>query len=269
MSAMCQFFGISRAAYYAWVKKMNRPDPDTEQLGWVQEAYQVSRRTYGYRRITWWIGKHKGKTINHKAVLRLMNKLNIHSIVRKRKPYKKVTQLETYHRYDNLLNREFAATRPNQKWVTDITFVATQQGWGYLSTIKDLFDGFIVAHEFGRENSQTLVNRTLQKAAQNEKVTAELLLHSDQGYQYTSQAYFVLTQQYTITPSMSRRGNCWDNAPMESFFGHLKEEALRQVRKPSFDEARQIIDEYIRFYNYERIQLKTRQTPFETRCLSL
>jgi len=265
---MCQFFGIARAAYYAWVKKMDQPDPDTERLEWVQEAYQKSRRTYGYRRITCWIGKYKGQTVNHKAVLRLMNKLNIHSIARKRKPYKKVTGLETYHRYDNLLNRDFIATRPNQKWVTDITFVATQQGWGYLSTIKDLFDGFIVAHQFGRENSQALVNKTLQKAIQNEKVTAELLLHSDQGHQYTSQAYFVLTQQYTITPSMSRRGNCWDNAPMENFFGHLKEEALRQVRNPSFEEAHQIIDDYIRFYNYERIQLKTRQTPYEIRCLS-
>jgi transposase InsO family protein len=266
---MCQFFGISRAAYYAWVKTMDQPDPDSERLAWVQEAYQTSRRTYGYRRITWWIGRHKGKTINHKAVLRLMNKLNIHSIVRKRKPYKKATQLDTYHRYDNLLNREFTATRPNQKWVTDITFVATQQGWGYLSAIKDLFDGFIVSYAFGRENSQALVNKTVQNAAQNDKVTAELLLHSDQGHQYTSQAYFVLTQQYTITPSMSRRGNCWDNAPMENFFGHLKEEALRQVRTPSFEEARLIIDEYIAFYNYERIQLKTRQTPYETRCLSL
>lgn len=269
MKALCQFFGISRAAYYAWVARMDRSDPDAARLEWVQEAYQKSRRTYGYRRITWWIGKHKGQTINHKAVLRLMNKLHIHSIARKRKPYKKMTALGIYHRYDNLLNREFTATRPNQKWVTDITFIATQQGWGYLSTIQDLFDGFIVAHEFGRENSQALVNMTLQQAAQHEKVTAGLLLHSDQGHQYTSQAYFVLTQQYTITPSMSRRGNCWDNAPMENFFGHLKEEALRQVRNPSFEEARQIIDDYICFYNYERIQLKTRQTPFETRCLSL
>ena len=265
---MCLFFGTSRAAYYAWVKKMDCSDPDQEPLEWVREAYQASRRTYGYRRITLWIGKHKGKVINHKAVLRLMNKLNLHSIVRKRKPYKKVTDLGTYHRYDNLLNREFTATRPNQKWVTDITFVSTQQGWGYLSTIKDLFDGFIVAHEFGRENSQALVNKTLQKATHNEKVTAELLLHSDQGHQYTSQAYFVLTQQYNITPSMSRRANCWDNAPMENFFGQLKEEALRQVRNPTFEEARRIIEDYVCFYNYERIQLKTRQTPFERRCLS-
>lgn len=268
MKAMCQFFGISRAAYYAWVKQMDQPDPDKERLEWVQEAYQKSRRTYGYRRITWWIGKHKGQTINHKAVVRLMHRLDLRSIARKRKPYKKVTELGTYHRYENVLNRDFTATRPNQKWVTDITFIATQQGWAFLSIIKDLFDGFIVAHEFGKENSQALVNKTIQKAAQNEKVTAELILHSDQGHQYTSQAYFVLTRQYPFTPSMSRRGNCWDNAPMENFFGHLKEEVLRQVRNPSFEEARQIIDDYIRFYNYERIQLKTRQTPYEIRCLS-
>ena len=101
----------------------------------------------------------------------LIYKLNIHSIARKRKTYKKVTLLETYHRYDNLLNPEFTATRPNQKWVTDITFVATQQGWGYLSTTQDLFDGFIFAHQFGRENSDALANKTLQKDVQNEQVT--------------------------------------------------------------------------------------------------
>ena len=268
MKAMCAFFGISRAAYYDWMEQMDRPDPDAERLEWVQEAYQKSRRTYGYRRIGLWIAKNKGISINHKAVLRLMHKLNIHSVARKRKIYKKMTELGTYHRYENVLNRDFQATRPNQKWVTDITYISTQQGWGYLSTIKDLFDGFIVAHHFGRENSQALVNKTLQQAMQKEKVTRELLLHSDQGHQYTSQAYFVLTQQYTITPSMSRRGNCWDNAPMENFFGHLKEESLRQVCNPTFEEAHQIIDDYVCFYNYERIQLKTRQTPYETRCLS-
>ena len=268
MKAMCQFFGVSRAAYYAWVKQMDQPDPDEERLEIVREAYHKSRRTYGYRRICLWIGKNKEVTVNHKAVLRLMRKLKIQSVARRRKNFKKATELGTYHRYENVLKRDFSATRPNQKWVTDVTYVATQQGWGYLSTIKDLFDGFIVAHEFGQENSQTLVNKTIQKATQKEKVTAELLLHSDQGHQYTSQAYFVLTQQYNITPSMSRRANCWDNAPMENSFGHLKEESLRQVHNPTFEEARQIIDDYICFYNYERIQLKTRQTPFETRCLS-
>jgi putative transposase len=265
---MCQFFDVSRAAYYDWVQRMDQPDPDAERLQMVQEAYQKSRLTYGYRRIALWIRKNKEVVVNHKAVLRLMRNLNIQSIARKRKNFKKMSELGIYHRYENVLNRDFSATRANQKWVTDVTYISTQQGWGYLSTIKDLFDGFIVAHEFGRENSQALVNKTVQKAVQKEKVTAELLLHSDQGHQYTSQAYFVLTQQYNITPSMSRRANCWDNAVMENFFGHLKEESLRQVHNPTFEEARRIIDDYVCFYNYERIQLKTRQTPYERRCLS-
>ena len=269
VKAMCVFFGVSRAAYYTWVKEMDQPDPDTERKQLIQEAYEKSHKSYGYRRITLWLRKHKGICINHKAVLRLMSRMNIHSVARKRKIYKKVTELGTYHRYENVLNREFIADQPNQKWVTDITYIDTQQGWCYLSTIKDLYDGFIVAHGCDLNNSVSLVTRTVRLAKQKEKVTDGLILHSDQGAQYTSQTYHdVLTQEYHITPSMSRRGNCWDNAPMENFFSHLKEEYLRQFKKTTFKEMEQLIDEYIYFYNYERIQLKTKQTPFETRCLS-
>jgi transposase InsO family protein len=268
VKAMCEFFGISRAAYYQWGQRLSQPDRDQERMALVQEAYEQSHKTYGYRRIAFWIGKHKHVQINAKAVLRLMNKMNLRSIARQPKLYKKMTDLDIYHRYENVLNRQFTASQPNQKWVTDVTYIPTQQGWAYLSTIKDLFDGFIVAHQVGKENSLALVLNTLKQAKQNEKVTDGLILHSDQGHQYTSQAYFVLTQQYTITPSMSRPGNCWDNAPMENFFGHLKEEAFHQVRHPTFEEAKQIIDDYVYFYNYERIQLKTRLTPYETRGLS-
>lgn len=179
-----------------------------------------------------------------------------------------MSKLEIYHRYENILNRDFSATGPNQKWVTDITYIATKQGWVYLSVIKDLYDGFIVAHAVNRSNSVELVTQTLKKALENEKVTDGLILHSDQGHQYTSHAYHVLTQQYSMSPSMSRRGNCWDNAPMENFFGHFKEEALRHIPIPSFEEVQLIIDEYIYFFNYLRIQLKTRQTPYQRRCLS-
>jgi putative transposase len=267
VNEMCSFFGISRAAYYAWRRRMDRPDPDQERLEQVSEAYAASKRTYGYRRIELWLRQKRGLVINHKAVLRLMNRLGIHSVARRRKLYRKMSQLETYHRYENILNRDFGASRPNQKWVTDITYVATQQGWAYLSTIKDLFDGFIVAHVMSPSPSVALVTRTLKLAHEKEVVTDGLILHSDQGHQYTSQAYHVLTQQYNITPSMSRRANCWDNAPMENFFGHLKEEALRQIKTPTYEEAKQVVDEYIYFYNHERIQLKTRQTPYQRRCL--
>jgi transposase InsO family protein len=265
---MCRFFGVSRAAYYAWVKGLDPPDPDRERMEQVQEAYEKSHQTYGYRRITLWLQKRKGIHINHKTVLRLMNKLNIRSVARKRKIFRSLAKAKIHHHYANILNQEFVASQPNQKWVTDVTYIATRQGWAYLSTIQDLFDGFIVAHQVGRENSLGLVLNTLKQAKQKEQVPNGLLLHSDHGHQYTSHDYAFLTKHYVITPSMSRPGYCWDNAPMENFFSHLKEEALRPYPIPSFEEAKHMIDDYIHFYNYERIQLKTRQTPYETRCLS-
>ncbi|MGZ6346898.1 MAG: IS3 family transposase [Anaerolineales bacterium] len=267
MKAMCIFFGISRAAYYAWSKRIEAPDMDSERMARVLEAYQTSHRTYGYRRITIYLQAQRQMCINHKAVLRLMNKLGIHSVARKRKIFKKMDGIESTHRYPNLLARDFTATRPNQKWVTDVTYIHTQQGWAYLSTINDLFDGFIVAHQFGRDNSISLVTGTIKLANQKERIVDKLVLHSDQGYQYGSHPYHALTTACGITPSMSRRGNCWDNAPMENFFGHLKEEAIRHYKNPTFQEAQQIIDDYIYFFNYERIQLKTKQTPYQLRCL--
>ncbi len=147
--------------------------------------------------------------------------------------------------------------------------MATREGWSYLSVIKDLFDGFIVAHHLSRDDSIGLVTRTIQLAQQEVQDVKGLLLHSDQGFQYRSDPYRVLMGAYGMIPSMSRRGNCWDNAPMENFFGHLKEEALRpQGKLTTFQEAQRLIDEYVHFFNYERIQLRTRQTPYQLRCLS-
>lgn len=265
---MCAFFGVSRAAYYAGIKKFEVQDRDMEKMKLVQKVWESSHKTYGYRRVMMALAQKEKINLNHKTVLRLMNKLDIRSNARKPRVYKKLEESELYHRAENVLNRDFKATKPNQKWVTDVTYIATQQGWAFLSTIKDLYDGFIVAHTFGQSNSVQLVIEMLKLAKQKEKVTDGLILHSDQGHQYTSQAYHVLINQYNITPSMSRPGNCWDNAPMENFFSHLKEEFLRHVKNPSLEQARQLIDDYIHFFNYERIQLKSKQTPFQLRCLS-
>lgn len=268
VTALCAFFGISRAAYYAWVMRMAQPDPDEPRLQLVQEAYSTSHRTYGYRRIQIWLARQRGIRLNHKTVLRLMQKLGIRSIARRWRPWR-LGVAETEHRYPNRLARNFAAQRPNEKWVTDITTVPTQQGWGYLSTIQDLYDGFIVAYVFGSQNSLGLVQRTLALARQQEPALTGVILHTDQGNQYCSHAYHVLTQQAEIVPSMSRRGNCWDNAPIENFFSHLKEEALRHYRHLTFRDMQQVIDDYMAFYNYERIQLKTKLTPYERRCQSV
>lgn len=169
------------------------------------------------------------------------------------------------YRYPNLLNRDFKANKPNQKWVTDISYIKTAQGTLYLSVIRDLYDNSIVAYKTGTKQNINLVLSTIRAAKRKEKVTAELQLHSDQGFQYTSHAYFKLTQSYGITPSMSRRGNPYDNALAENFFSILKTECIYRTKLKTYEEARLLIDEYIHFYNYERLQLKTKLTPIEYR----
>jgi transposase InsO family protein len=195
-----------------------------------------------------------------------MKKIGIQSVARRRRPYTHYSDI--IHRYENVLNRDFKAERPNQKWVTDITYIHTQQGVLYLSAIKDLYDGFIVSYRMGTEQSINLVTMTIQDALLKEKAAGGLALHSDQGFQYTSHAYFRLTKDYDIKPSMSRRGNCLDNACIENFFGMLKTEWIQRRKFATADEAREAVEQYIYYYNYERCHLKTRLTPYERRCQS-
>jgi transposase InsO family protein len=190
-----------------------------------------------------------------------MNKYGLLSKIRRRKKYQRMGQ--QIHKYENLLNRNFVADRPNQKWVTDISSIHTAQGILYLSIICALFDNSIVAYKTGTEQTVNLILNTIKLAMEKGTATGELHLHSDQGFQYTSQAYFNLTREYGITPSMSRRGNCYDNALAENFFSILKTECIYRHKLNSFNEARQLIDEYIDFYNNERIQTKTCLTPLE------
>ena len=262
ISEMCRFFEVSRSGYYAYIGRMNRPAKDLALAEKIRQCQTESRNTYGYRRVHIWLARN-GICCNPKTVLRVMNKYHLLSAVR-RKRY--VRYGEALHRYPNLLNRNFAAERPNQKWVTDISYIRTAQGFLYLSIIRDIYDNSIVAYKTGTEQNIHLVLNTIKAAKRKEKVTAELQLHSDQGFQYTSQAYFKLTQQYGITPSMSRRGNPYDNALAENFFSILKTECINRVKIQSYEEAKSLIDDYIYFYNHQRIQTKTKLTPLELRC---
>ena len=184
---MCQFFGISRAAYYVWRKHLDQPDAQQARKALIQEAYEASHQTYGYRRITIWVAKKKGVQINHKETLRLMRLMGIRSVIRRKKYHQQGAGQNYSRRYPNLLQRNFAAMCPNQKWGTDVTFIPTTQGTLYLSVIKDMFDGFIVGYEMSSTNSVAMVLRTLTQALQKEKIHAGLILHSDQGHQYCSQ----------------------------------------------------------------------------------
>jgi putative transposase len=262
----CAYLGVSRSAYYAWVQKMDQPDPDQERMQLVQEAFEQSRKTYGYRRVQIWIERQYGIKINHKTVLRLMRKLNIRSIARQKNPYRhNINRYGVIHTYPNLLARDFKTQGPNEKWGTDITYVRTQKGFVYLAVIKDFFDGMILGYTISRIPSTRIILQALRSAASHVSSTKGIVLQSDQGAQFQSSAYHLLTSQLGISPSMSRRGTCLDNAPTENFFSHLKEELLKHITIKDFHEAVHIVEDYIHFFNHERIQLKTKLTPFEFR----
>ena len=261
ISEMCRFFDVSRSGYYDYVKRMDIPAKDLPLAEKIKECQIKNGKTYGYRRVHIWLEK-QGIHHDPKTILRVMQKYNLLSVIR-RKRYRNYG--EHIHRYPNILNRNFKADRPNQKWVTDISYIKTGQGTLYLSVIRDLYDNSIVAYKTGTEQNINLVLRTIKAAKIKEKITAELQLHSDQGFQYTSQAYFNLTKSYGIIPSMSRRGNPYDNAMAENFFSILKTECIYRTKLRTYEEARLLIGQYIDFYNNERIQLKTKLTPIEFR----
>ena len=194
-----------------------------------------------------------------------MKKYDLLAEIRRRRRWQQMGQ--QLHKYENLLNRDFHAETPNSKWVTDISYIQTKQGVLYLSMIRDLYDNSIVAYKTGTEQTVNLVLDTIRLAMKQvkKKAAEELQLHSDQGAQYASQAYFELTQQYGITPSMSRRGNPYDNAMTENFFSILKTECIYRHKPATFSEANEMIDRYIHFYNHECIQTKTGVAPLTLR----
>ena len=266
MAVMCAFFEVSRSGYYAFVHRLGRPEKDAALAEIIAQQRERSFRTYGYRRMWLWL-KSQNICRNPKTVLRIMKKYDLLSEIRRRRKWHQMGQ--QLHKYENLLNRNFCADRPNSKWVTDISYIHTKQGVLYLSMIRDLYDNSIVAYKTGTQQTVNLVLDTIRLAMRKEKkkVAAELQLHSDQGFQYTSQAYFQLTKQYGITPSMSRRGNPYDNAMAENFFSILKTKCIYRRKPATFSEANEMVDRYIDFYNRERIQLKTGEAPL-TRRLS-
>jgi len=172
---MCEFFKVSRSGYYDFVKKMERPDKDESLAKQIAECQKQTKGTYGYRRAKIWLLRETGLVINHKAVLRIMNKYGLLSKIRKPRPL--YMRQQALRRYENLIDRNFKADKPNSKWVTDISYIHTKEGVLYLSAIKDLYDNFIVAYDTGTIQDYTLVDRTIKKAKR--EVADGLVLHSD------------------------------------------------------------------------------------------
>ena len=264
VAVMCRFFEVSRSGYYTFVARSAQPERDAELAKKIEECQTKTDKTYGYRRIWRWLRDRNIKR-NPKTVLRVMKKYGLLSEIRRRRKWVNLGQ--QLHKYDNLLNRQFGADRPNAKWVTDISYIQTKEGVLYLSMIRDLYDNSIVAYKTSTQQTVNLVLDTIRLAMRKEKkrAAAELQLHSDQGFQYTSTAYFKLTQAYGITPSMSSKGNPYDNAMAENFFSILKTECIYRHKPKTFQQANDLIDRYIHFYNHERIQNKTGVAPLTQR----
>jgi transposase InsO family protein len=262
VSFLCKFFEVSRSGYYAWLAKRQRPDKDDALAGLIRECQKKSRQTYGYRRVKQWLVREKGLAVNKKTVLRVMQKYNLLAEIRRPRgfftshPYRYVS-------YVNLLQRDFHAERPNEKWATDISYIHTKQGRLYLSVIKDLYDRSIVAYELASYFDSRLVLDTVKKATG--KLCNGTILHSDQGSQYGSNEYAALSRKYKFNPSMSKPGTPLDNASVESFFSTLKAECIYRHTIDTPAHAKELIRKYIYFYNYERIHSAFGCPPMEKR----
>ena len=249
---MCAVLEISKRTYY---KYRNMDDPDYLDYLMIKKVFNNSKGTYGYRRITEGLKIEYGVIYNHKKVARIMKKYYL-------KPkYIKRIRPNYYRRIEenvqpNILKRNFTADKSNQKWTTDITYLIFQNKRLYLSTILDLFDRKVVAYKISKFNNNQLVIDTLNDALNKRKNVSGLILHSDQGFQYTSFEYKAICESNNIQISMSRKGTPIDDSPMESFHAILKKETLYNNNITSLQEYKQLVEDWILFYNTKRIKSK-------------
>ena len=241
---------LRRSTYFYQLQALKAADKYAEVKLKLRELFHQHKGRYGYRRLTL-VLRQLGHRLNHKTVQRLLEQLGLKSLVRPKK-YRSFKG-EVGQAADNLLKRKFKARRPNQKWVTDVTEFTVGGEKLYLSPVKDLFNGEIVSYEMSTKPQFALVSNMLKKALRKLKPGDRPLLHSDQGWQYRMPAYQNALQRKNVTQSMSRRGNCLDNAAMESFFAILKTELFYLTKFKSVEQLKNELVKYLDYYNNHRI----------------
>lgn len=264
VKALCAYLKVSRSGYYKWKKspesKLERENQYIMEI--LMDEFIASNQQAGYRSLTMILRRNYGLIVNHKRVRRLMRKLGIASIIRRKR--KSCTISSEQEAAENILNRNFKAEKPNEKWVTDVTYLSYGNNQkAYFSAVKDLYCGKIISYTVSKRNDNFLVLSTIKSALESNP-EAKPLLHSDRGFQYTSQQYSKLLSDNGIRKSMSRVGKCIDNAPMESFWGHYKDEAYNHIKFESYEDLVKSIDNYVEYYNDRRYQWKLNSlTPTE------
>ena len=253
MVVLCRFLEVSRSGYYDWLGRPESPRAVRHRrlVAKIRQAHIESRRIYGAPRIRDEL-VDQGERVGKNTIARLMRKNGIQSKVHK-KFVVTTDSRKTKRPASNILAGAFTAEKPNQKWVSDVTFVPTRKGWLYLAAIMDLWSRRIIGWSMGDKNSTELIGDALKMAVQQRRDIEGVVLHSDQGAQYASGAYQQYLRDFRIVCSMSRKGNCWDNAVMESFFHSLKTEWVVFEDYKSQAEARSSIFSYVElFYNRKR-----------------
>jgi len=253
IAILCRVFGVSRSGFYAWSD--GKPSPRTQEDERLKVAiravHKQSRETYGTLRMQPELAA-QGFEAGRDRIARLRRELDLRC--KQKRKFKATTN--SNHDLpvaDNLLNQTFAPTRPNEAWVTDITYIPTGEGWLYLAGVKDVFTCELVGFAMGERMTQGLTAQALWRAVRNKRPQSGLIHHSDRGSQYCAHDYQKLVKQFGMQASMSRKGNCYDNAPMESFWGSLKNELVHHHRYATRADARAAIQEYIEsFYNRQR-----------------
>ncbi len=259
----CGIAQVSTCGYYKWLKHKSEPDPDYDDYLLIKEVFEAKKGKAGWRTVQ----MNLKVKMNHKKIQRIMKKYHLFCKIRKPNPYKNISKKTAEHRVcENVLNREFNILTPYHFLSTDITYIFYDSKLAYLSVIKDIATGEVMGWKLSQSLEMSIVLDTLQDLKNT--VTFNLkdtLIHSDQGFHYTNPKYIHEVNELGMIQSMSRKGNCIDNAPIESFFGHFKDEVDYRCVK-SFEELRLLINQYMKYYNHERKQWELKKmTPVNYR----
>ena len=256
---------MARATYYYHLKRLQEPDRNEDIRQSINRIYDAHKGRYGYRRVTAQL-RSDGITINHKKVQKLMAEMKLRG-KRKKVRYKSYKG-EIGKIAPNIIDRDFVAVAPNQKWTTDVTEVKIKDRKIYLSPILDMFNGEIISYSISYSPNQHMVMTMLDKAFKKTSIPTGLILHSDQGVHYQHQRYQKALKDKNIVQSMSRKGNCLDNAMMENFFGLMKSELLYLQEWDSVEQFKKELIRYIHYYNNDRIKLRLNgKSPVQYRAL--
>ena len=255
---LCDTCNVSRSGYYKWLKNSDKPDKDAKDYELIKEIFDIGKGKLGWRSIQMKLFNEKKIVMNHKKIIRIMKKYYLFVKIRTRNPYKDIAKKTQEHQvFENKLNRKFKQNRPLKVFCTDITYLFFHHRLAYLSVIKDICSGEIVAWKLSNNLSMDIVLSTLSNLKSNANLPLtsfqDILIHSDQGFHYTNPEYIKKINDFGMIQSMSRKGNCIDNAPMESFFGHFKDDVDYKDCK-TYEELSLLVTKYIKYYNNKRYQ---------------